>query len=371
MDDLIAMTTPKYHWREWEDVSFTLQECYFAKKFFDRGKTEEQSGTMCVWDVQFDYEDNFRPTAAYDADESSRKNTMIQGKMGWAFQKTNYQYDILEDLLNKSDEQIIRWLDVKEHSLDNSFYYGMDKMMFGTGPTSITQDRPPSASLLWWLPPYNTNTGQANNPSVLQLGSGVTNDFVGGDPAGFSAIGAGGIVSANYKGWRHRVGSYTVFNEDDAIDTIVECMDKCHFTPAQSYSQIVSETSPRWDLIAPYSRIKLARKISVSQNDNFRGDVAKWKDTALIRGVPLQIAWQWTNQDTGNARTDGLVMGIHWPSVSMYQNASWNKVKIGPVRDPRTHTVRWRFLDNSMQMVFKNRRTSFCVNSSVPVTESN
>ena len=175
-------------------------------------------------------------------------------------------------MLNKSDEQIIRWLDVKEHSLDNSFYYGMDKMMFGTGPTSITQDRPPSASLLWWLPPYNTNTGQANNPSVLQLGSGVTNDFVGGDPAGFSAIGAGGIVSANYKGWRHRVGSYTVFNEDDAIDTIVECMDKCHFTPAQSYSQIVSETSPRWDLIAPYSRIKLARKISVSQVEGHRPD---------------------------------------------------------------------------------------------------
>lgn len=371
MDDFMAVNIAKYERVEWQDISFALQECLCAEKFYGKGKPAEQNGPMVIWDVQYDYEDNFRFTAPYQADTSERKNTMTQGKMFWSFITDNYQYDLKELDFNRAPEAILRWIDVKEHGLDNSFFYGLEKAMFGTGPTSLTQETPPMASLLWWFPPYNTATGQANSNTTLQLASGVTNDFVGGDPAGFSAIGAGAISSLTYPGWRHRVGQYTVFSEDDALDTIVECMDKCNFTPARSYPQLVSEISPKWDLFGTYSRLKLLRKISSSQNDNFRGEAVKWKDTVMIRGVPFRWVPAWSNQSFGVARTDGIVQGIHWPSIKVFTNSNWNMVKSPPMRDMLSHTVRWRFLDHSLQLVVENRRTSFTVNSTVTVSETN
>lgn len=371
MDDFMATNIAKYERNDWQDISLPLQEFLFAEKLFGKGKPAEQNGSQVIWDVQYDYEDNFAVTAPYDPDVSSRKDTMTQGKMFWSFVKDNYQYDYREDIFNQKPEAIVRWIDVKEHGLDNSFFAGMEKLMFGPGPSSITQEKPPPASLQWWLPAYNTASGQANNNTALQLGTGVTSDFLGGDPPGFSAVGTGGIVSLNFPGWRHRVGQYTVFSEDDAIDTILECMDRCNFTPAKSYPQLTSEVNARWDLLTTYSRLKIARRIAASQNDNLRGELAKWKDSVMIRGVPMRWVPAWTNQSFGVARSDGPVMGIDWNAVKIWNKSSLNMVKSPPERDKDNHLGRWRFLDHSMQITMYTRRTSFVVTSSSTVTETN
>jgi hypothetical protein len=373
MDDFMATNIAKYQRVEWQDISLQLQEFFFAQKLFGKAKPDEMNGSQVVWDVQYDYDDNFAVTAPYDPDVSSRRDTMTQAKMFWSFMKANYQYDYREDIFNQKPEAIVRWLDVKEHGLDNSFFAGMEKLMFGPGPSSPTQQKPPPASLQWWLPAYNTATGQANANTALQLGTGVLSDFVGGDPAGFSSVGTGGISSLTYPGWRHRVGQYTAFSEDDAVDTILECMDKCDFTPAKSYPQLASETDPRWDLLTTYSRLKLARKIAASQNDNLRGELGKWKDTVTIRGVPMRWVPAWTNQSFGTARTDGPIMGVDWKAVKAWSKSSLNMTKSPPERDKDNHLGRWRFLDHSMQITFSTRRTSFHVNygGTGTITESN
>ena len=372
LDDFVAMNIAKYERVKWQDISMQLQEYFFAQKLFGKGEPEEQNSSQVIWDVQYDYDSNFAPTGLYDPDVSSRKDTMTQAKSFWSFYKDNYQYDLWEDYFNRPPEAIVRWLDQKEHGLDNSFFSGMEKAMFGPGPTSPTQKLPPVCSLMWWLPAYDySDSTKPNYTTAMRLGTGVTNDFVGGDPPGFSSVGTGGISSVQYPGWRHRVGTYNVFSEDDAVDTILECMDKCSFTPAKSYPQLADEVNPRWDLLATHSRIKLARKISQSQNDNLRGELGKWKDTALIRGVPLRWVPAWTSPTFGVGRTDGPIMGVDWKSVKVWHKSDLNMVKLPPMRDPNCHHVRWRFLDHSTQITFTTRRTSFVVTSSSAVTETN
>ena len=265
MDDFMAVNIAKYERVRWQDISMQLQEYFYAQKLFGKGEPDEMNSSQVVWDVQYDYDDNFAVTAPFDPDVSSRKDTMTQAKMFWSFMKSNYQYDYREEIFNMKPEAIVRWIDVKEHGLDNSFFTGMEKLMFGPGPTSPTQSKPPPASLQWWLPAYNTAANFPNNNTALQFATGVTSDFLGGDPPGFSSVGTGNISSLQYPGWRHRVGVYTAFTEDDAIDTILECMEKCSFMPAKSYPQLSEEVNPRWDMLTTYSRLKLARKIAQSR----------------------------------------------------------------------------------------------------------
>jgi hypothetical protein len=373
LDDFVAMNIAMYERVRWQDISMQLQEYFYAQKLFGKGEPEEQNSSQVIWDVQYDYNDNFAVTGLYDPDVSSRKDTMTQAKMFWSFVKDNYQYDLREEYFNKKPEAIVRMIDSWEHGLDNSFFSGMEKIMFGAGPTSPTQKLPPPCSLQWWLPAYNatniTNAGLTNTIGT----NGVTSDFLGMDPTNFATVGTGGIPSGQYPGWRHRVGVYSVFSEDDAIDTILECMEKCSFTPAKSYPQLVDEMNPRWDLLTTYSRLKLARKIAQSQNDNLRGELAKWKDAALIRGVPLRWVPAWTSPTFGVGRTDGPVMGVDWKAVKVWHKADLNMVKSPPVRDKDCHLVRWRFLDHSTQITFTTRRTSFVVTYNGPgtITESN
>lgn len=364
IDDFIVANLPYYEKMSWEDISLPLQKYYYAQRLFSKAKPAEEDSYALMWDVQYDYDDNFGVTGLYDPDTSSRKNTLTKGTMYWSFVKANYTYDLREEQFNGSDVRILKWLDLKEHGLYNSFFSGMEKLMFGPGPSSPTQTKPPPASLLWWLPAYTATTGYT-------LGTGSTSDFLGLDPTGFSAVGTGGISRVTYPGWRHRVGTYNVFSEDDAIDTIIECMDKSEFTPAKAYSELAPSDKSDWELLTTYSRLKLARKISASQNDNFKGNVDKWKDTVLIRGVPMNWVPAWTNQSFGTALTDGTVLGVNWPTWKFYTKSSLNMAKSPPERDKDNHLGRWRFLDHSCQIVCLNSRANFRVTSNSTVTESN
>jgi len=367
IDDFIVANLDYYEKMSWSDISMPLQKYYYAQRLFSKAKPDEMDGALVKWDVQYDYDDTAAVTGLHDPDTTSRTNTLTQGSMGWSFVKANYTYDLREDQFNGSDVRILKWLDVKEHGLYNSFFSLMEKLMFGTGPTSPTQVKPPPASLLWWLPPYAATSGYT-------LTAGTYSDFLGLDPTGFSAVGTGGISRLTYPGWRHRVGIYNVFSEDDAVDTIVECMDKCSFTPAKAYSELSPSAKPDWELLTTYSRLKLARRLSASQNDNLRGDLARWKDTVLIRGVPLNWVPAWTNQTLGVAQTNGPVMGVNWPTWKFYTKSSLNMVKSPPERDKDNHLGRWRFLDHSCQIVCQSSRDNFIVthaDGAGSVTESN
>jgi hypothetical protein len=285
--------------------------------------------------------------------------------MFWSFMTVNYTYDLKEDVFNGSKVRIINYLDVLEHSMYNSFFQGMERLMFGPGPTSPTQQQPPPASLLWWIQPYTATAGYT-------LPTGTTSGFVGLDPSGFSGVGPGGIPSTQYMGWRNRAGMYQQFTEDDAIDTIIECMDKCVFRPAQSYSEMAPNSNPKWELLTTYSRVKMARKIAQTSNDNLKGNLAEWKDkdVVTIRGCPLIWIPAWSNQEFGLAQTNGPVLGVNWNTWQFYTKSSLNMAKTPPYRDKDKHTVRWRVMDHSGQIVCKDRRANFIVTSGSPSTGS-
>ena len=366
MDDFILANIPEYEYLSWQDISLPLQKYYYAQKLFSKAKPDEMDGAMLKWDVQYAFDDTAAVTAPHDPDTTSRVDTLTQGTMFWSFVKANYTYDLREDIFNGSDVRILKWLETKEHGLYNSFFALMERLMFGSGPSTPTMEKPPPASLLWWIQPYTATAGYT-------LASGVTNDFLGLDPPGYSSIGTGGISALTYQNWRNRCGTYSVFSEDDAIDSIIECMDKCMFTPAKSYAELTASEGPQWELLTTYSRIKLARKIASIQNDNLKGNLDKFKDTVLIRGTPMNWVPAWSNQTAGTNQTNGPVLGVNWKSWKFFTKSSLNMVKSPPERDKDNHLGRWRFLDHACQIVCYNRRNNFIMTygGSGSIVESN
>jgi hypothetical protein len=373
MDDFVLLNLPDYEKGKWEDISIPLKELMF-RHVIGKAKPEEQHGAMAKWEVQLDYDDNFKVTGLHDQDTSSRKQNMTQAQMFWSYFTDNYTYDLREDQFSDGPTAIVKWLDVKEHGLMNSFWMGMEGQLFGTGPTTpiYANGKPPMCSLSWWLPAYNANV--TNQTAAGTLPTGTTSGFYGADPAGFLSVGTGGISRASVPGWRHRVGTYNVFSEDDAIDTILECMHKCEFIPASAYSELAPTTDPSWMLLTTYSRLKLAGRISSSQNDNMKGNITKFKNAVLINGVPLLDVPIWRSSTVGGGaykRTDGPVMGVNWKTWVYKTKASLNMLKSPPQTDPNNKTFgRWRPIDHSCQLMCQNSRGNFIVTSTGTITES-
>jgi len=370
VDDFLEAVMHKYVKTDWKDISMPLQKYWFAARLYSQAKPDDMEGDEVNWKLQINNPDNFKVTGLYADDTTSRVNLLTHGSMKWSQNTTNYTYDITEPIFRTSKVGILEYINVQEHAMYNDYFKGMEKLMMGPGPTSPTEAPRPPASLLWWIQPYNTATGYGNNSSTYQLPAGATSGFLGMDPYGFSAVGTGGILRTTYSGWRNRVGVYKTFSEDDAIDTIIECMDKCAFTPAQSYSELAPGSKPGWELLTTYSRLKAARKIAQSSNDNLRSDLAMYKGAVLVRGVPLVWVPAWSNQEFGLARTDGLVLGVNWDTFKYYFASGLRMKKRPPYQDKDKHNVRWRVMDDSGQIVCFDCRQNFAVNSSETITES-
>lgn len=370
VDDFLEVALHKETKVDWKDISMPLQKYWFAERLYSQAQADEMEGDQCVWRLQINNPGNHKVTGLYADDTTSRVNLLTHGSMDWSQNTTNYTYDITEKVFRTSKVQILNYMHVQEHAMYNDYFAGMENLMMGVGPTSATMSPRPPSSLLWWIQTYNTASGYGNNSAVYQLPAGVTNGFLGMDPYGFSAVGTGGISAISYSGWRNRVGQYTVFSQEDAIETIIECMDKCAFTPAHSYSELVPGAKPQWELLTTYSRVKLARRLAAAGNDNLTSDIAKYRGTVLIKGVPLVWVPAWTNQEFGLARTDGLVLGVNWATFKYYFAAGLRMKKRAPYQDKDKHNVRWRVMDDSGQIVCFDRRQNFAVTSTATITEN-
>lgn len=369
VDDFVEAVLSKYVRTDWKDISMQLQKYYFAERLFSKAQADEMEGDQVNWKLQINNPNNFKLTGLYADDTTSRVDLLTHGSMPWSVNTTNYTYDITEQIFRSSKTQILNYLNVQEHAMYNDYFKGMESLMFGTGATSPTQTPRPPASLLWWIQRYNTASGYGNNSATYQLASGATSAFLGMDPYGHSAVGTGNILSTTYSGWRNRVGVYATFSEDDAIDTIIECIDKCMFTPPNPYAELAAGGKPQWEMLTTYSRVKLARRILQSGNDNLGTSLDKYKGVVYLRGVPMLWIPAWSNQEFGTALTDGLVLGVNWSTFKYYFASGLRQVKRAPYQDKDKHNVRWRVMDDSGQIVCFDRRANFAVTSSAAVTE--
>ena len=375
VDDFLESVKHKYVLKKWKDISMNLQEYLFASRLFSKAGPDEMEGDLVTWRLQVAYNDTFTFTGLYADDVTKRQDLLTHGSMSWSMNTSNYTYDTKEKVFRTGPVEIIDYMLTLEHSMYNSYFSGMEKAMFGPGPTSPTQSKPPPTSLLWWIQPYSTSTtsptgGNGANTGNYVLPTGATSGFWGMDPYGFSGVGTGGISRVSYSGWRNRVGQYTTFSEDDAVDTIIECMDKCGFKNAHKYPDLANSERPKYELLTTYATVKKARKLLQIGNDNIRNALDTWKiDAPMVRSAPMIWVPAWSNQEFGVPRTDGIVLGVDWSTFHYYSAAGLRQVRNAVYQDKDKHSVRWQTMDDSGQLVCYDCRRNFAVNSTATVTE--
>jgi len=350
LDDFIQAYLQRYVMGKWQDISLHLQEYMFASRLFDRAKKDEMSTAYCKWKLKVDNNDNFQIVGLYHRDTSNRVNMLTEGSMKWAMATTNYHYDIDEEIFGQGAQQIVNYMKLQEDSLMVDFFKGMEDIMFGTGPTSPTQSPFPPTSLLWWI--------QEN----------ATEGFNGGEPSGFTDV--GGVDVDTYPNWKNRTFSYANFTHEDAVKKTIRSMDKCEFSPPVAGHDIVDQGRPNWELLTTYSRIEAARDLLLQGNDNIGKDLATYANAVLIRGVPMVNVPAWTNSNSINARTDGLILGVNWKTFKWYYQSGRNMRKRKPFQHPEMSNVRVRCMDDSGQIVCFNRRGNFRGYSTATVTET-
>jgi hypothetical protein len=338
---------------KWQDISLPLQEYKFASRLFDQAKKDEMGGENCKWKLETDYADNFQVVELYHRDSSDRKDVLTEGSMPWALTTANYHYDLDEAVFTRGLPEIVDYISLREKGLNKSFFAGMEDLMFADGPTGPSQRPMPPATLLYWL--------QAS----------ATEGFNGGDPTGWGDVGAGNILTGSYENWKNRTFSYAVVDHEHFVKPIVRSLDKCDFKPMPiPMNDIVPQGRFNWELLTTYSRVELCRDMLRSGNDNIKADLGTWMNSVMIRNVPMTWVPAWTNSNSINARTDGIVLGVNWATFKWYYQSSRNMRKRKPFQHPDMSLVRIRCMDDSGQIVCFDRRRNFRGYSTVAVTET-
>ena len=154
------------------------------------------------------------------------------------------------------------------------------------------------------------------------------------------------------------------------MEKVINSMDLCQFVPPVQRPDIVDQKQQNWELLTTHSVLASCRKQLQLQNDNLGDDVAARSGTVYVRGVPLNWVPAWTNANSVNARTDGIILGVNWSTFKAYYAAGRQMRKRKAFQHPEMSNVRVRAMDDSVQMVCFNRRGNFrgyCTNT---VTET-
>jgi hypothetical protein len=386
IDDYLERVTHKYFDRvNYNDLSVSLRESVFAKCILGRAAhpgDNEMEGDLVHWKLMFAQPQNFKLTAPYAELETKRVDMMTHGQMFWSMNETNYNFCVLEDDFSTTKVRLYDAIEQREHAMYDDYIEGMEKLMFGPGPTSVpvaNQPTPP-ASLLWWLQPYNGNASYpaynasgSTAPETLSIGPDAkSSGFVGMDPPGFSSVGTGGVFRSTLPSWRNRAGIYTNVTPTDFVDTLIECTEKCRFRPLKSYAQLTPDEDPDFAYLTTYSRIKAVRRnILQPGNDNIAQDIGEYKGQVILRGIPFQEVPAWSDQTLGIALTTGTVLGVNWKTWKYFYKSGLRMQKMPLIVHPTMPDVRVRRMVDSGQIVCLDCRSNFRLDCTAAVTEFN
>ncbi len=356
----------KYVTPTWQDISLPLQEYYFAGRLFDKASLDSMGGPFIEWKLQVANPGNFSLSGPYAVDATNRQELMTHGSLGWSQSTVNYTYDVTEDAFKRSAQEIVNHMDVLEHAMMNDYWVAMEDLMFGTGPSSPNQVPRPPSSLFWWLQPMPMTTAAtsttAGTPKYTSPG------FYGFNPPGFSSTAL--IDATKYTNWANRAFTYSVMSRDDFVDKTIESIDKCRFKPAAQYADTTQGYKPKWELLTTYSRLAICRRLLQQANDNVGDDLAQHSGVCYIRGVPMNWIPNWTNPNSSNIQYLGPIMGVNWKTFKAYYAPGLRMQKRAPYQDKDRHNVRWRVMDDSMQIICYDRRANFIGTSLNWVTET-
>lgn len=363
IDDFVNSIHQRYTGEEKlaaQDISKPLQKYKFASRLFDAAKKDEMSTSQMKFKIKVKTNDNFQVVGLYHRDSSDRVNVLDEGSLKWGLTTTNYHYDIDEEIFRTGGRQIYDYIEGLEQDMMDSFYMGMEDLLFGAGPSSPTQSPFPPVSLLWWITSTSDSTTENN----------ATEGFTGREPLGWGSNGVGGVSAVTYDTWRNRAFSYTTIDRDDFIEKTITSMDLCMFEPPTQRNDIVPQAKADWELLTTYSRLAACRRLLQLGNDNIGDDLAAHSGTVYIRGVPMVWIPAWTSAASINLRTDGIILGVNWNTFKCYYAAGRRMRKKKAFQHPQMSNVRVRNMDDSFQLACFNRRGNFRGYCTETVTET-
>lgn len=360
LDDFVASYLQEYPMGKWQDISLPLQKYYYASRIFDRAKKREMSTSQAKWKLKINNNNNFQVVGLYHRDSSSRVNVLTEGGLKWGMTTTNYHYDLDEETFKSGPLEIVNYMKLQEQGLMQDFFVGIEDVMFSAGPATPVVTPFPPVSLLHWITSTSDSTTENN----------ATEGFNGYAPVGWGDVGVGEVSPVTYPQWRNRTFPYVKVDRNDFVKKTITSMDLCRFEPPVARSDIVVEGNPNWELLTTYSRLSLAYELLQLGNDNIKNDLAAYSNTVTIRGVPMRWVPAWTNTDSINARTDGIILGVDWSTFEWNYNAGRNMRKKKPYQHPEMSNVRVRNMDDAGQLICYNRRANFRGYSTETVTEA-
>lgn len=338
LDDFIATTLAKQPRDTWVDLSMDLQRYTWVSRWFKSKKKPERGGPQLEWKLRIANQGTATHAGLYHVDKTNRKDVLTNGEAKWSKQTVNYIYDVDETAFQSGPETIIREIMLLEQGLTNDFVKLMEMAMWTAPSASDLKPMPPSGIPFW-------------------VQKNATFGFNGGDPSGWAA-GAGGILTTSYPGWKNHSGTYAAVTPDDCVEKLVESMDMCDFEAPAQFPEI-GKGPPDWGLFTVYSVLKKLRRLTTAQNDNLGGDVAKWMNSVVVRGIP--VVWVPALSNTTSEAYDYQcpIYGINWKVFEYFFKTGRSMVKYPPKTAPHQNSVRIRIMDNWGNFVCYDRRRNF------------
>lgn len=339
IDDLVNTTQKRFKKRGWIDISLSLQEYEFARRAFADKKVPEGSGPKLNWKVQVTNTGSFVDSGMYAVNALNVKNLTKEAEVGWTKQTVGYQYDVDEHIFNAPPEQIVDYIRVREHSMYNDFFEGMETRMW-TAPSSSSLDPMTPSGIPFWLQ------------------KSATEGFNGGDPSGW-ALGAGSLLTSTYPNWKNYTFQYSQVNRDDFVEKILRAMTYTKFKPPHDYNDLGTGGDPDWVLYSTWTVVSQLQKLAESRNDNLGLNVGWAKGKANIQGVPVLRVPALDDSTSDAYDSTDPIYGVNWKTLRYFFREGRNMLKHPPKQAAHQNTVREIFMDNWGNFRCLNRRLNF------------
>jgi hypothetical protein len=341
LDDFVTLTLDRFKKKNWVDISLDLQEYIFASRAFKKNKSPEAGGVRLNWKVQVTNTGTFKDSELYGVDTTGVKDLMKTATQEWSKQTVNFKYDIDEDVFQSDAETIIKELGVRNHSMYNDFFEGMEERMWTSPASSTESPRRPSGIPFW-----------------LQQSTTAAFGFNGGNPASGFADGVAGINSDTYPNWSNGTFTYVTVSDDDLLDKWAEACEKCYFKAPHSFNQLDKGMS-NWEFYTVYSVYNSLQKLLRASNDNLGNDLGRFRGAVVFKGNLVSWVPALTNSTSAAVDANNPIYGIDWSTVEYCFQKNRNMIRHKPIESPGQHTVREVHMDNWGNFKCTNRRRNF------------
>ena len=332
VDDFVNLTLANFKKRAWTDISTEFPE-YISTKILNKKMVQESGGPYIEFKVKNVTEERAFDTGLYAQDQTGVTDLSTTGRVEWSMQTCNWSYDVLEPLFQSDRETIIDMLKMRENSAMTSLVEFNERYMW-TSPASSAETRP--LGIPFWIQKDSTTTPDG--------------DFNGGNPSGFSS-GAAGIDStaANNSGWKNWAGGYTNVNTDDLVRKVKRALRHTRFEAPVPHPELGFGSSMK-EIYTVEDVVEALERLAETRNDNLGTDVARYMNRVTIGGVPLNIVWYLSYNDT----TDPLY-GVDWGVMRPFVRRGINMRKTVK-NSPTQRNVRTVHYDTAMNYVCYDRR---------------